>query len=195
MPWYYAGSEAKPVGPISLEELHAARSNGAITPETYVLEHSGQPGGAGAWHRYREVFPASLPLPPVPMTQPVPAPVPHPLFPSATGTAPVFQHAAPHGHYPIRRTNALCAWGFGLGVAGFILSITCTGILLAIPALIMCVLGFTQVQRRPDQSGRGLAVAGFVLAVLGTLISLGILAWFLPAAIKQEQAAMLQNAQ
>ena len=49
MPWYYAGPEAKPVGPVSLEELHARRLSGAIQPETYVIEDTGQPDPARAW--------------------------------------------------------------------------------------------------------------------------------------------------
>ena len=42
MPWYYAGPEAKPVGPLSVEELHARHLSGAVTAETYVIEHTGQ---------------------------------------------------------------------------------------------------------------------------------------------------------
>ena len=44
MPWYYAGPDAKPVGPVTLNELHACRVRGIVTPETYVIEHTGQPG-------------------------------------------------------------------------------------------------------------------------------------------------------
>src|SRR5437588_12555485 len=91
MPWYYAGPEAKPVGPVSLAELHARHLNGMISPETYIIEHTGQPNEPRVWKRYREVFPSipmDLPaIPPVPiaLTAPSlqPAVQPHPLFPSA----------------------------------------------------------------------------------------------------------------
>jgi hypothetical protein len=207
MSWYYAGPEAKPVGPVSLEEVHGRRLSGAIGPDTYVIEHTGT-GPVGSWRRYREVFPESVLLPPLPPAVPPPlsAPVPvpaHTLFPS-TGHAPqpvsaptIAPHAAPHGHYPPRPTNAYCAWGFGLGIAGFVLSPACgTGLLLAAPALIICILGFAQVQQRRDQSGRGLAAAGAVLAVLGLLVSIGFLAYAIPAMIKvHEQAAAQQSSE
>jgi hypothetical protein len=37
MPWYYVGPDAKPVGPLSLEELQSRRLSGALSPETYVI--------------------------------------------------------------------------------------------------------------------------------------------------------------
>src|ERR1035441_2641879 len=95
MPWYYAGPEAKPVGPVTLDELHACRVNGTVKPETYVIEHTGQPSENWAWKRYQDVFPSSPSLPPLPPPSPppvvMPAPPvaqpqaipPHPLFPSA----------------------------------------------------------------------------------------------------------------
>jgi hypothetical protein len=95
-------------------------------------------------------------------------------------------HAAgPHGYFPVRRTNSWCAWGFGLGIAGFILTFACgLGLLIAAPALLICILGFVQVQRHPDQSGRGLAVAGGILSALALLISIGFLAYAVPVMIK-----------
>jgi hypothetical protein len=106
MPWYYAGPEAKPVGPVTLEELKALRARGTVAPETYVIEEKGQGMSGLAWKRYQELFPdaASLPpLPPLPGLPPltqapyVPPPVPpvtpppvlqgHPLFPSAAPAA------------------------------------------------------------------------------------------------------------
>lgn len=189
MSWYYAGPEAKPVGPVTLEEIHACRANGAIGPETYVIEHTDQ-GIMGTWRHYREVFPESAPLPPVP-SAPAPPPL-QTLFPSASPARPpvpapmIPPHAAPHGHYPARPTNAYCAWGFGLGIAGFILSFACgIGFLLAAPALVLCILGFAQVQQRGDQSGRGLSAAGAVLAILGLLISVGFWAYAIPVAMKE----------
>jgi hypothetical protein len=184
-----------------LEELNARRLNGAITPDTYVIEHSGTPGAPGEWRRYRDVFPTTSYLPPLPAAIPPPAPLiapaAHPLFPSAAHAPSVpaaFPPAAPHAHYPVRKTNAWCAWGFGLGIAGFLFSFACIGIFLAIPALVICLLGFAQVQKNRAESGRGLAVAGGILAVLGLLISLGLLAYFVPLAIKEhEQTATEQS--
>ncbi len=111
MPWYYAGPEAKPVGPVTLEELQALRAKGAIMADTYVIEEKGQGMAGLAWKRYQELFPAAATLPPLPavpgaspsgppLAQPafyVPPPAPpvnppsvtqaHPLFPSATPSA------------------------------------------------------------------------------------------------------------
>src|ERR1700679_68085 len=81
MPWYYAGPAATPLGPVSVEELHALRASGTITPETFVIEHTG-PGAANlAWKRFGDIFPAApLPaIPPVPPIPSAPAPFPHPI--------------------------------------------------------------------------------------------------------------------
>ena len=211
------------MGPISLEELQAARARGTVGAETYVIEHTGEPGVVGAWRRYQEVFPPAMAtLPPVPGATPMPAspivtppalataPAAHPLFPSAAhapssplappAPAPaapsVFPHAAPHAHYPVHRTNSWCAWGFGIGIAAFMLSIFCgLGLLLSIPGLIVCIIGLSQVNRFPDQSGKGLAIAGVVLSILGLLVSLGFLAWAIPMAMKARDAAFLQSSE
>jgi hypothetical protein len=208
MSWYYAGPEAKPVGPVSLEEIHARRLSGLITPETYIIEQNGQPGVTPTWRRYREIFPESAAMPP--SLPPIPPALPHsaippappampinPLFPSAPHAPhpvyvpPTVPQAAPHGHYPARRTNACCAWGFGLGIASFIL---CgSGLILGLPALVICILGFAQVQQRPEQSGRGLAVAGGVLALLAILLSIVVLSYAIPAAIKEREAQAAQQ--
>jgi hypothetical protein len=210
MSWYYAGPDARPVGPVTLEELQQRRWSGVIAPDTYVIEQTAESAAPAAWRHYRDVFPATapsttlppvpggMPPPPPPVTSPPPpvistaavtTPSAHPLFPSAAH-APVHQPpsplvAAPHAHYPVRQTNTMCAWGFGLGIAGFILTFACgIGVLLALPALLICVLGFVQAQRRPEQSGRGLAVAGGILSLLALLISIGFLAYAVPVLIK-----------
>ncbi|MCE0483357.1 MAG: DUF4190 domain-containing protein [Methylacidiphilales bacterium] len=191
MPWYYAGPEAKPVGPLTLEELQSRRLDGTISPETHIIERTGQPGEVLAWKRYREVFPTgpSLPPPPppvipaFPLTPPPPPPAPavpvntpHPLFPSAAGTtrSSVFpSDMRPDPHYQQHKpTNPLCGWGFGLGLASFFLSFLCVGLLAAVPALCLCIAGLVQLNRRKDQSGHGLAVAGLVLSVVALLIAI-----------------------
>jgi len=180
MPWYYAGPEAKPVGPVSLEELHARRTSGVIAPETYVIEHTGRPGEPREWKRYRELFPAmaSVPPPPPPpfhYPPPVPPPVPqaHPLFPSA-GPAPTAPplYAPPHTHYypAPRPLNGLCLWGFILGLGGFVFSVGCIGLFPAMFGFFLSLFGFIQVQKNRAQSGRGLAIAGLVLSALGILV-------------------------
>ncbi len=183
MPWYYAGPDAKPVGPISLEELQARRLGGSLSAETYVLERTGQPGESPAWKRYRDAFPANPnlpPLPPVPPVPPVqlnsPPPPPHPLFPSAASVpgslAPSVPFSNPH-YYPIRKTNSYCAWGFGLGLAAFFLSFVCgLGILPAIPAVFACIIGLMQVHQHREQAGQRRAMAGLLLAGFALLISL-----------------------
>jgi hypothetical protein len=96
MPWYYAGPEAKPVGPVTLEELQALRGKGTVKPETYVIEDVGQGMAGLAWKRYAEAFPATPDLPPLP---PVPYAV-HPPTPASTPTPPPIppQPAAPTAH-------------------------------------------------------------------------------------------------
>jgi hypothetical protein len=181
MPWYYAGPEAKPVGPLSLDELHARRLNGTLSPETYVIEHTGQPGESPAWKRYRDVFPASPNLPPLPPgssfppAQPNP-PVPHPLFPSAgavPGALPSSASPANPHYLPARKTNTYCAWGFGLGLAAFFLSFACgVGVFPAIPAFFICIMGLMQVHRHREQAGQRRAVVGLLLSGFALLISL-----------------------
>jgi Domain of unknown function (DUF4190) len=190
MPWYYAGPEAKPVGPISAEELHSRRAGGIISPETYVIEQTGQPLETLSWKRYQDLFPAGSaalpPLPPVPAFPPTPPPVPltaqpHPLFPSAAPNPlqhPAFPHAPrPDPYYgKPKPTNGYCAWGFGLGVASLVLFIVCgLGLLPGIIAIPLCIAGLVQLHKHHEQSGKGLAIAGLVLSVLGLLLSLGVL--------------------
>jgi hypothetical protein len=192
MPWYYAGPEAKPVGPLTLEEIYARRMSGAITPETYIIEQPAADGVTPAWRRFREILPA-FPPPPA-----------HPLFPSAAQVPlarplpippPVIEpHAAPHGHYSVRPTNKACAWGFGLGILSFVLCFACgLGLLVALPALVVCILGFAEVQHRGDQSGRGMAAAGAVLAAVAIIISIIFLAFAIPAMIRNNSQADTQQ--
>jgi hypothetical protein len=205
MPWYYAGPEAKPVGPVTLDELHACRVRGIVRPETYVIEHTGQPVESLTWKRYQDIFPSSPGLPPLPALSPPPAVAPaiqpqfippqaippqvisprvnppHPLFPSAapspTGHSVFPPTARPDPYYNVKPTNGLCAWGFGLALAAFFFAfITCgIGGILALPSLLLCIVGLAQVQKNREQSGQGLAIAGLVLSGLALLVSLIII--------------------
>jgi len=194
MPWYYAGPEAKPVGPVTLDELHACRVRGLVKSETYVLEQTGQPGENLAWKRYQDVFPSNPSLPPLPplslpptlVANPLPPQLqvispqvmaPHPLFPSAapvpTQNSVFPPTARPDPYYKVKPTNGWCAWGFGLGLAGFFLSFACgIGLLPALLALPLCITGLAQIHKNREQAGRGLAVAGLVLSGVALLISL-----------------------
>jgi len=185
MPWYYAGPEAKPVGPVTLDELHACRVRGIVTPQTYVIEHTGQPGENWAWKHYQDIFPSSPGLPPLPPPSspsqvappPPPAVQPHPLFPSAAPASTqhsVFQPAArPDPYYNVKPTNGWCSWGFGLGLAGFFFSFACgIGLLPALLAFPLCIVGLAQVHKNREQAGQGLAIAGLILSGLALLISL-----------------------
>ncbi len=194
MPWYYAGPGAKPLGPVTLYELHALRAGGSISPETYVIEHTDGPRESLAWKRYQECFPppaaALPPLPPVPgaapaVPPPVPAaPQPHPLFPSAAAPSrtqpPAFSPTAPHDPYAhVRLNNAWCLWGFFLGVAGILLSMFCgLGLIPAIISLPLCLVGLAQVHKHHDrQAGQGLAIAGMALSTVALIISLFLFLW------------------
>jgi hypothetical protein len=196
MPWYYAGPEAKPVGPVSAEQLQALCASGTITPETFVIEHTG-PGAANlAWKRYREAFPptpdpASAPaphpiLPPAPVqnpSQPGPA---NPLFPSAVPAqpGPVPYPASPAAYPPMRPTNIWCAWGFALALIGFCSACVCLGIIPAGISVILCIVGLAQVQRNREQGGQGLAIAGLIFSGVALIISILIIASFVPSILK-----------
>jgi hypothetical protein len=195
MPWYYAGPEARPVGPVSLEELHARRISGAIQPETYIIEDTGQADPARAWKRYRDVFPANPGLPPIPTpalfppapplmpVSPPPAPTaqPHPLFPSAAGPGrhPVFTApAGPDPYYSAQKTNTWCAWSLGLGLASpWLVPFCFLGTLMALVSIFMGVGGFAQAQGHRQQSGRSLAVVGILVSLLALALSLAVLVW------------------
>jgi hypothetical protein len=187
MPWYYAGPEARPVGPITIEELQTRRVNGTISPETYVIEQTGQTGEARAWKRYREIFPASPTLPPLPPLPPSvsnltppPQPVvtPHPLFPSAAPVPGRMPGASPPIHsdpyYAARRMNAWCGWGFGLGLASPVLLLLCLGLFTAPIAIVCCLVGLVQVHHHREQTGRGMAYTGLIFAALTLIVALVI---------------------
>ena len=189
MPWYYAGPEAKPVGPLSVEELHACRVRGTISPETYVLEQKGQPGEVIAWKRYQEFFPASPSLPPIPTLPPLPvtpppppAPVPqatapHPLFPSAAPVPtqhPVFPATPrPDPYYSnTLPTNGWCTWGFWLGLASFVLALACgVGMFMAPIAIVLCIVGLAQVHSRREQGGQKRAIWGLILSFVALVLA------------------------
>jgi len=193
MPWYYAGPDATPVGPITLEELQARRAGGIVSPDTYIIEYVGSPNDARAWKRYNELFPAlpnlpvpapAVPLPPV--TPPLPPVQAHPLFPSA---------ASPHGgpvHYQSQtlQSNSWCNWGFGLGLTSLILLLlTCgLGTVLAFPlaivAFVISCVGLAKVQHNHTQSGRNRAFGGLFLSVVTLVFAIIILAVAIPAILK-----------
>ena len=201
MPWYYAGPEAKPLGPVSTEQLQGLFASGSITSETFVIEHTG-PGAANlAWKRYREVFPATTALPPIPPAPPaptapmpgaVPAPVPsapHPLFPSAaTAHAghPAYPPPAHPGAYaPIRPTNSWCAWGFALSLVGFCFAFACgIGLIPALIAVALCIIGLVQVNKHREEGGMGLAVTGLIFSCVALIIVAVLVAVFAPSILK-----------
>jgi hypothetical protein len=205
MPWYYAGPEAKPVGPVSAEQLQGLVASGTITPETFVIEHIGAGAAGLAWKRYREVFPpAAATLPPIPFAVPapppaapgtVPAPIPsapyaataHPLFPSAGTAQPGHPEYLPPTQpyaYPIRPTNSWCAWGFALSLVGLCLAVFCIGVIPALIAVVLCIIGLVQVTKNREQGGMGLAVTGLIFSGIAVLLFAIIVCVFGPAIIK-----------
>jgi hypothetical protein len=198
MPWYYAGPEAKPVGPLSLEELRARREQGIVLGETFVIEHMGQPVEAMAWRRYQDVFSAAAPLPPLPPLSgmppvpPVPQPAagipPHPLFPSGTPSQVPYSPARPgapldsYGHAP---TNGFCAWGFGIALVSVFL---CGfGLIPPLISLVLCCIGLIQVSQHRGERGKGLAIAGVILSLIAILISLAFIAMVAVPMIKAHE--------
>ena len=200
MPWYYAGPEAKPLGPVSAEQLQGLFASGSITSDTFVIEHTG-PGAANlAWRRYREVFPTSPTLPPIPPAPPAstyPPPVPpappssaaHPLFPSAApphAGHPAYPPPIHHGaHAPIRPTNSWCAWGFALSLVGFCFAFACgIGLIPAVIAVVLCIIGLVQVNKHREEGGMGLAVTGLIFSCVAILIAAVLVAAFAPSILK-----------
>jgi hypothetical protein len=191
MPWYYAGPEAKPVGPISAEQLHDLRATGTITPETFVIEHTG-PGAADlAWKRYGELFsaappppPPSAPPPPPPAflpPSPIPVPPPaHPLFPSSSPVAGAYPVYPSPGyspvHPPAKPTNGWCAWGFGLSLLGFFFAFCGIGVIPALISVILCIVGLVQVSKNREQAGQGLAIGGLIFSAIGLIIAVILIA-------------------
>ena len=182
MSWYYVGPDAKPVGPISLEELQGRRSTGVVGPDTYVIE---APAGSAPkeWRRFRDVFPPPATLPPLPTATPPPAPtmgVPHPIFPTVPPATPspggpVFTGSHPSTyHLPPSRTNPWCSWAFGLGLGSFLgLAVCGLGALLSVPALVVSIVALVQTGHQRGQ-GRGLAVTGLILSILSLLFAIGL---------------------
>ena len=67
------------------------------------------------------------------------------------------------------RTNPLAMAALVCGIGQFLLGLLIVGnILLAIPALLLGVVGLRQVSRRGER-GRGMAIAGIVLGALGII--------------------------
>jgi ABC-type uncharacterized transport system YnjBCD permease subunit len=77
----------------------------------------------------------------------------------------------------VKPTNSWCAWGFGLGLAGLLLSIFCVGLVPALLAFPLCIVGLAQVHKHREQSGQGLATAGLILSVLALIVSLLIIVY------------------
>jgi len=79
-------------------------------------------------------------------------------------------------------TNGLALAGFilGLGSCLFGFFCCCLGPACNIVAIVLCIIGLSQINRRPDvYSGKGFAIAGLVLAILGlafyfVMMALGI---------------------
>lgn len=201
MPWYYAGPEAKPVGPLSVQELHDRHVSGVVGQDTYIIEHTGHGAENLAWKRYKDVFPTNLPpTPPIPV---VPAPAlpatpaaqPHPLFPSAAPFPAVHSSLGHPSYHPMQPTSHWCAWGLGIGLIGFFFSFVLgTGLLLALPSLLLCIIGLAQVHKNHTQRGQGLAIAGLILSCLAVLISLIIIVYVdLPMIKAHEQTVTEQT--
>jgi hypothetical protein len=184
MSWYYVGPDAKPVGPISLEDLQSRRGSGAVGPETYVIE---APAGSAPkeWRRYRDVFPPPAVLPPVPAAAGVPPAsmgIPHPIFPSSlpptpSPGGPVFTGTHPSAYrLPGGKSNGWCSWGFGLSLASLPLMLCAgLGVLVAVAALVASIIGLVQVGHHRDQHGRGLAVSGLVISLLSLLCAAALI--------------------
>ncbi len=112
-----------------------------------------------------------------------PEPWPQPDQPGWGATEPVpvgqpgqyGQHGQYAGYQPqpsglaAGRTNPLAIAALVCGIGQFLLGLLIIGnILLAIPALVLGVIGLGQIRSRGER-GRGMAIAGVVLGLLGVL--------------------------
>ena len=81
--------------------------------------------------------------------------------------------ARPDPYYNVKPTKGWCGWGFGLGLAGFFLSFACgLGLLPALLALPLCIVGLAKVHKNREQAGQGIAIAGLILSSIALLVSL-----------------------
>jgi hypothetical protein len=171
MPWYYAGPDAKPVGPVSFDQLHALRAAGSLTADTFVIEHTGTAGAPLVWKRYAEAFPIppavpTAAIPPAPAAIPPATPAPHPLFPSATPAGYASTPPAPAN----KSSNGWCVWGFVLSLLSCLLALVCgIGLLPALISAVLCAIGLVQVMRNREQGGQGLAICGLIFSFLAII--------------------------
>ena len=102
--------------------------------------------------------------------------------------------ARPDPYYAIKPTNGWCAWGFGLGLAGFFFSFACgIGLFLALPSLLLSMVGLAKLRNRPEQSGRGLALWGLVLSTLSLVLSIAFIVWVAVPMIKTSQMTVTEQ--
>jgi hypothetical protein len=77
------------------------------------------------------------------------------------------------------RMNGLALAGFILGLISFPFGIFCCcfGPICNLIAIVLCLMGLSQINRRPDvYNGKAFAIAGVVLAILGLVFYFGMMA-------------------
>ena len=79
-----------------------------------------------------------------------------------------------------RKTGGLTIAGFVLSLCSIVFSIFCsgTGILFAIPGLIMSIVSNGRIRRRGEQ-GKGFAIAGIICSILGIVIGIAMICYII----------------
>ena len=80
-----------------------------------------------------------------------------------------YEYQPPPTGRPAGRANPLAIAALACGIGQFFLGLLIVGnILLAVPALVLGIVGLRQVRSRGER-GRGMAIAGVVLGALGVV--------------------------
>jgi hypothetical protein len=156
------GADGREYGPFSADQVRQwIAENRANTSSLTLAPGASEWKPLGSLPEFSTVFTASTPAPAAPA-----------VYPYATTSG--------------LKTNGFALAGFILGLGACPLFCCCIGPMCNIIAIVLSIIGLSQINRRPDvYSGKGLAVVGLVLGILGlvfyfVLMALGIAGSFGP---------------
>jgi hypothetical protein len=147
------GADQKEYGPITADQLRQWISEGRINANTKV-----QAEGSGVWKTVSELPEFGLTLPPPPPSGPKYAPG----GPISMGPPP-------------EKTNMLAVWSMICGIVG----VFCCQIIIGPLALILGIVGLSQIKKNPHEKGSGMAITGIILGILALLIGIGAVIFML----------------